>query len=295
MNIFKLSPNFKHVFRAYAYVSEMREIFRKRKCARPPFASQLKPPSLSSSTTTDGQTTWPGEQRRGKRAVSLGQQRQQQQQQQQPQQSWVLQGDQLCPEERHWISLGRLATLGMSVCFVQWGKNPLHPVEEAKWLMAGFEKLALPKRCTWNTSQCLEIQTHNLEKLYDGKFKLIWSWMAAYIIYSRLECLPLTLLFSKNHVIWRAQIGMILLSYDSILFSAKIFSTLAHMWLCPETPWPRFSQRTQPPNQNWIFCWGKLVVKFHPSEIERFLAQAWISTSVKNGIELAIQNLIFLV
>ena len=63
-------------------------------------------------------------------------------QQQQPQQSWVLQGDQLCPEERNWISSGRLATLGMSVCFVQWGKNPLHPVEEAKWLMAGFEKLA---------------------------------------------------------------------------------------------------------------------------------------------------------
>ena len=61
------------------------------------------PPSISlSSTATDGQTdrqtTWPGEQRRGKRAVSLGQQRQRQQQQLQ-QQSWVLQGDQLCQED----------------------------------------------------------------------------------------------------------------------------------------------------------------------------------------------------
>ena len=60
-----------------------------------PFTSQLKPPSLplfnNSYAQTDRQTTWPGEQRRGKRAVSLGQQ-----QQQQLQQSWVSsQGDQM--------------------------------------------------------------------------------------------------------------------------------------------------------------------------------------------------------
>lgn len=72
-------------------VSEMKELFRKRMSVCPyvqhpsiRIAAEASLP-LGIYAQTDRQTTWPGEQRRGKRAVSLGQQ---QLQQQQLQQSW---------------------------------------------------------------------------------------------------------------------------------------------------------------------------------------------------------------
>ena len=104
---------------------------------------------------TDRQTTWPGEQRRGKRAVSLGQQ---QLQQQQLQQSWYNRVIEQLFSNSHGVE----TTIPFSTLVrPKWGMNNklLTPCRGSQvadgWFWEAPSPLALSKRCTWNTSQCL--------------------------------------------------------------------------------------------------------------------------------------------